>query len=235
MGEVRVLELLFASLAHSMLQRGIAEVGKELEGIGLVILLSHKEQRGFRGEQQQRGGKHAGAMRDKSGQALAHGTITYLIVILNTDHVRRRRHVGAAGAARTSVPEAEGLALKDKAVARRASNLLWPAKILVIAFALAGKEGVDGVMEIVTPDGVEAIAAGSGGANYVRIILVGFSDDTHLAAEISGQRGDIGLDFRQDVPGRIVVDGLDGIEPQAIHVIFAHPVEGILNKVPAHS
>jgi len=73
-------------------------------------------------------------------------------VVLDADHVRRRGHIFTAGAARASIPELEWLTLKDKAVRERSGDLLWLAKILVIAFALAGKERVDSVMKIVTPD-----------------------------------------------------------------------------------
>ena len=93
-------------------------------------------------------------------QPLALGAIADLIMVLDADHVGGSGHACAAGAARASTPELEGLALKDKAVRERAGNLLRLAKILVIAFALAGKKRVDGVMEIVTPDGVQTIAAG---------------------------------------------------------------------------
>ena len=110
-------------------------------------------------------------------------------MVLNADHMRGRRHAGAAGAARASIPELERLTLKDKAVRKRLGNLLRAAKILVVAFAFAGEKSMDGVMKIVTPDCVKPKASGIDGAHDVGIVFVGFSDDTNLAAiNVLGQR-----------------------------------------------
>src|SRR5579864_3048946 len=147
--------------------------------------------------------------------------------------MRGGRHGLAAGAARTSIPELKWLTLKDKAMRKRAGNLFRQTKILVIAFALAGKERVDGVMKIVTPDCVQAKAAGFCGANHVGIVLVGFGNDTNLAAKLCGQRGDVGFDFGQNVARRIVLDGLYRVQAKAVHVVLAHPVESVLSKVSA--
>src|SRR6478672_475853 len=142
-------------------------------------------------------------------------------------------HALAAAAARTSAPELKRLALKDEAVGQRLSNLLRAAKILVIAFTLAGKEGVDGVMEIVTPDCVQSKAAGFCGANHVGIVLVGFSYYANVAAKFCGQRGDISFDFSQNVSRRIVLDGLHRVQTQAVHVVLAHPEERVFSKISA--
>ena len=138
-----------------------------------------------------------------------------------------------AGAARASAPELEWLALKDKAVRKRAGDLLWPAKILVIAFALTGKERMDGVMKIVTPDCVQSIAAGFARADDLGIVLIGFSNHANVAAEFSGQRSDIGFDFGQNMPRRIVLDGLHRVQAKAVHVVFAHPVKSVFSKISA--
>ena len=120
-------------------------------------------------------------------------------MVLDADHVCGGGHAVAAGAARASIPELEWLTLKNKAVRKRAGNLLRAAKILVIAFAFAGKERVDGVMEIVTPDCIQSKAAGFARADNFGIVLIGFSDHANVAAEFGGQRSDIGFDFGQNM------------------------------------
>ena len=41
---------------------------------------------------------------------------------------------------------------------------------------------------------------GSGRSDHVRVILIGFSDHTDMAAQFSGQCDDISFDLRQYVP-----------------------------------
>jgi len=113
------------------------------------------------------------------------------------DHMRSGRHAGAAGAAGASIPELKRLSPKNKAVRKRLGDLLGrqnPGSSL----ALAGKERMDGVMEIVTPDCVKPKASSIDGAHNVGIVLVGFSNDTNLAAKFGSQRRDIGFDFRPE-------------------------------------
>src|SRR6185312_1631189 len=107
--------------------------------------------------------------------------------------MRSGRHIFTAGAARTTVPELEWLTLKNKAVHERAGDLHCVAKILVIAFALAGEKSVDGVVKIVAPDCVESIAASFCGADDLGIVLIRFSNHANVAVEFCGQRGDIGF------------------------------------------
>src|SRR5262249_32963981 len=112
--KIKVLELMAAAFAHGLLERGIAIVGKKLEGIAFVVLLSHEDQGRMRREQQQRGGEHAGAAGNQAGEALALCAIADLVVVLQADHVRGRGNPGAQSAARTPFPELERLALEDK-------------------------------------------------------------------------------------------------------------------------
>src|SRR5579871_100031 len=147
--------------------------------------------------------------------------------------MRSSRHIFTAGSARASIPELKWLTLKNKAMRERTGYLLWPAKILVITFALAGKEGVDGVMEIVTPDCVESVAAGVCGADDLSVILIGFSNHADVTAKFGGQRADIGFDFGQYVSRRIVLNCLHRVQAQAVHVIFVNPVKSVLSKISA--
>src|SRR4029077_13340696 len=133
--EIKILELLSPAFAHGFLQGGITVVGKKLEWVRFVILLAHEEKRRLWRQHEQRRRQHARTARDKRGQAFPSRTIANLVVVLNADHVGRRGYGCAAGAARASAPELEGLALINKSILKGARNLLRAAKILVVAFA----------------------------------------------------------------------------------------------------
>src|SRR6185437_13165947 len=111
--------------------------------------------------------------RNQRRQTFSFCAIANLIMVLNADDVRRRRHVPRCGAARTAIPEGKRFALKNKAFIQSPHDLLWPAKILVVAVAFTGEEGMDCVVKVVTPDGVQAIAASFKRPHDGFVVLVG--------------------------------------------------------------
>src|SRR6185437_15563330 len=115
--------------------------------------------RRVRREQEKRRAETAHAARNERCKPLSFCAIANLIMVLNADHVRRGRHVPRRGAARTAVPEGKRFALKNKAFIQSSHDLLRPAKILVVAVAFTSEEGMDCMMKVVTPDGIQAIAA----------------------------------------------------------------------------
>ena len=56
-----------------------------------------------------------------------------------------------------------------------------------------------------------------------------------MAAEFGGKRSDIGFDFGQNMLRRILFDGLYSVQAKSVHVVLAHPVKRVLNKVTAHA
>src|SRR5438105_2850098 len=121
-------------------------------------------------------------------------------MVLDADHMRGRRHLPAAAAARTSLPEAEWLALKYKALVERARNLLRVAKILVVTFSLAGEKRMDGVVEIITPHGIQPVSAGLLRAHQLFVVLIALGNHAHLAAQVLRQLLHVLRDLCQDVP-----------------------------------
>src|SRR5207245_5214371 len=126
-------------------------------------------------------------------------------------------------------PELEVLALKNKSCLERARKLSQSAEILVVAVALAGQQGMQRVMKIVAPDGVETVTGWSL-ANKRGVVGVRLGYDQDLAPKFASQRLHVLLDFRQDVLRGLVVSRLDSIETQAIEGIFADPINEILDK-----
>src|SRR6185437_10649719 len=143
----------------------------------------HEQQRRVRREQEQRRAETAHAARNQRRKTFSFCAIANLIMVLNADHVRRGRHVPRRGAAWTAVPEGKRLALKNKAFIQSPHDLLWPAKILVVAVALAGEEGMNCVVKIVAPDCVEAISAALQRTNNGFIVLIRFGNYRHFASE----------------------------------------------------
>src|SRR5260370_20590568 len=157
--KIKILEFVAPAFTHSTLQSGIAVIREELKGIGLVILLAHEQQRRMRREQQQCGGDDPRTARNQRGQPFALRAIADLIVVLRADYMRWRRDRAGAGAAWTSAPKLKWLALKHKSFVQRADNLPRISKVLIVALAFSGKESMDRVMKVVTPDRVKPIAS----------------------------------------------------------------------------
>src|SRR5215469_1015484 len=125
------------------------------------------------------------------------------------------------------------LALKNKPLIQRADKLLGPAKILVVTLVFVSQKDVERMMKVVAPDGIEAVAVLSL-AGIASVILVGLGNHAHRAAKLARKLINVLLDVRNDVQRRIVLDGLYGIEPQTVEVIFANPAERVLDDEAAN-
>ncbi len=198
-GPAEVGKLAEASLGDGLADDGVLEAGEELEGGGLIVLLPHEQERGVRGEQQERGGEFARAGGDQRGEALAQGAVADLIVILDADDLRGQREVGGRGSAGTALPEAEGLALKGVGLGEDAGQESGVGEVLIVALALAGEQDVDGVVEVVAPDGIGGVSALGGGEDVAGKVLVGFDGDDDGAALGGGECMGAGGDFGDDV------------------------------------
>src|SRR5258706_12071669 len=89
----KVLELLPTPAAHRLTQLLVAIAGEEQEWRDLVILLAHEQQRRMRRQQQQSGSGAALCPTEEEGGTLAVRSIPHLIMVLDADHIRRKRHI----------------------------------------------------------------------------------------------------------------------------------------------
>ena len=129
----------------------------------------------------------------------------------------------------------EELSLKNIALVEHFRQLPGSAEILVVARALAGKHGVKHMMEIIAPHCLQAVAATAGRKNIAGIVLVGFRHDANGALQPRAENvGSLG-NFGDDVPRRIVTNGLHGVQAQTIQMIFREPVDGIIDDEAPHA
>ena len=99
--------------------------------------------------------------------------------------------------------------------------------------ALAGEQDMDGVVKVVTPDGIGGVSTLGGGEDVAGKVLVGFDGDDDGAALGGAELVGAGGDFGDDVLRGIVPDGLDGVEAEAVEVILAQPVERVFDDEAA--
>src|SRR5262245_28390132 len=136
----------------------------------LVVLLAHEEQRSLRGQQKQCRCKKASATRNEHREPLALRPVTDLVVVLQADHMDGSRQPLGGRATRPASPEIERLALEDESFVQGLHDLLGMAEVLIVASALASEKGVDGVVEVVTPQRIQTVAALRCRANDLRLI-----------------------------------------------------------------
>ena len=92
-------------------------------------------------------------------------------------------------------------------------QLLQSAEISVIAMSLTGQHRVQGVVEIVAPLSIQSITTGGWGTHDARIIEIAFGDEMERPAlALSAICGGLGQ-FRQNMPGAEVVNGVNRIQP----------------------
>src|SRR5215472_10351004 len=120
-------------------------------------------------------------------------------MVLRTHDVRGSRQAVGRRAARGFVPVLGGFALEDKAFVKRAHNLFRTAKVLVVPLTLAGKECVDRVVEVVTPEGVETVPALSRWKHQPGIVAIGLGDHANLAAQLFGKSRNLALNLSENV------------------------------------
>ena len=125
--------------------------------------------------------------------------------------------------------------LKDKSFLKRANNLGALAEVLVIALPLSGEMSQQGMVEVITPHCIDTEAALLGWKDVHSLVLIGFGDHAHAAAQFPGELMNTGGELRHNVPGRVVMNGLNGIETKAIHVVLTNPVQGIFHHEAAHA
>ena len=111
-------------------------------------------------------------------------------------------------------------------------EVLEGAEVVVVALAalVDVEEGEEGVVEVVAPLGVHAVAAGFAGADDAGIVEVALGDEDETAAEGGSEGFDLGGELLEEVDGGAVDELVDGVEAEAVDVVVAHPHEGVVDR-----
>ena len=167
-----VLELRLPARAHERAELGVV-IGEELERRGRGPLLAHEQERQLGREEQERARR---AVRAGSADVVSRspaGPVADLVVVLDADDaLLGADRLGARPAwlarrfARAAVVEPPALErLRD--VGRRRVG-----EVGVVALGVASEEVADQVVEVVGPDGVEAVAVGAREDERVQVAVV---------------------------------------------------------------
>ena len=106
-------------------------------------------------------------------------------------------------------------------------------EIRVVAGSFTGEHRVEGVVVVVAPLGVDAVATGLRRAHDPRIVEIVLGDEEQVAADHGGQPSHlVGQLFENVVSGRID-DGVDGIQPQPVAVVVTEPRQGVVDEEAA--
>ena len=144
-------------------------------------------------------------------EALSPGAVADLIVGLGGDHQAIALEGGRVLGARPA----------DPPVAEGAGEGGGVAEGAVPASALAGEPGVQGVVEVVRPAGVEPPLV-----EDLPLVEVGLGDEEGGARPLA--------QLREDGARGGVLDGVDRVEAEAVEAVLAQPGEGVVDHQIAH-
>ncbi len=125
-------------------------------------------------------------------------------------------------------------AVENKRLIERFNDLLGAAEVGVVTRALAGQKGVDGVMKIVGPLSVQAVAAGARRIDQADVVEIAFGDDVHGTSESRGFGLGHLLDLAQDVPRPKIVDRVHCVDPQPVDMEVANPHPHVVEHIGPH-
>src|SRR5215475_2403345 len=138
---------------------------------------------------------------------------------------RRRLEIEGVSAARLFLPCVELPLIEESPLCRGDKFLRSSRVVRIICLAMPGQRDVRSVMEVIVPDGIQAVAALSASADEAGVLLFVFGDQED--GPLSGGASCFARDVAKDVVGRIVEHLLGGIEPQAVQMELLDPVAGV--------
>jgi hypothetical protein len=87
---------------------------------------------------------------------------------------------------------------------------------------------VEGVVEVVGPLGVEAVAADLAGTDQPGVVQVALGDEHEVTAKLGLERVYLLGQLLEDMHRRGVDDGVDGVDPEAVEVVVPQPHERVV-------
>src|SRR5579883_660102 len=90
------------------------------------------------------------------------------------------------------------------------------------------------MVEIVAPLRAYAVAADLAVADNTRVVQIALGNQHKISAQFGFEPSGFGRQLFQNMGGRNVDIGMDGIEPQTIHVVIPHPHESVIAEKAAN-
>ena len=107
------------------------------------------------------------------------------------------------------------------------SHVLEVAEIGVVAFPFTSQQGVNGMMKIIIPLSVQAIATKFCWPYYASVIQCTLCDDIHTPIESCSLLMDGFGKFFENIQRGVIEYGVHGIKPQRVEVIVRNPLQRI--------
>ena len=208
-------------------QLEVGVVDEEREGRRLGVLLAHQEQRRERPEDDGGGGHEAPGPAVR--RALAVGGVADVVVIGGEhDEAAGIDVVGRPTMAAT--PERRVPAVEHPAVGEGVGEVADAVVVGVVAPPVAEQGDVQAVVDVVVPHAVEPDATSLDRRDEPGVVAGALGDDEHVPPERLGP-GVHGLaELLQERPGRLIGDGIDGVEAEAVDVEVLDPLTGALHE-----
>ena len=108
--------------------------------------------------------------------------------------------------------------------------MLHRTEIHIVAVSFPGRQGMQGMMEVVTPHRIEAEPAQCRRGNEPGIVQVAFGDEIAGALQHLRQGLHPFRQLQEKRSGRPVTDGMDGIQAEAVAVIVFKPMTRVFEE-----
>jgi hypothetical protein len=106
-------------------------------------------------------------------------------------------------------------------------------EIFIIPLLLPSKKGMKAMVEIVIPLSIQAKASLLGRIDDPDVVKIAFSNHPDKTTQFPCLLVNGFPDVEKDVPGTEIEDTVDRVDSKTVHMIFRHPVKGIIDdEVP---
>src|ERR1700722_3996063 len=116
------------------------------------------------------------------------------------------------------------------AVSQRCRQRRNASEIRVIPEVFPRQQGVNRMMEINAPMGVDSVNTPLSISKEARIVHFPLRDQVERATKSSGQVSDRRLEFCQEMTGAKVKDSVDSIQAKGVEVVVFEPIQGVLDE-----
>ena len=222
-------EVLELALAAGRDERAelVVVVGEERERGRRRPLLAHEQERRFgRHQEERRRGPERGR-RDLVVQARPRRPVADLVVVLDADDALLAAHALRARPPCLARPLG-GAAVVEPATAERLGDLgrRRVGEVGVVALGVAREHVADLVVEVVGPDGVEAVAAPPPRRDEAGVVPVVLRDQQAGR----GEAVDVGRELLKKVRVRVVDERVRGVEAEPVEAVLLQPMPRVVQE-----